>query len=136
MQKVSGQFKYPKDEGKVFPHGFDFGGYWNHPDGHTRSQWYCQFSQLGENSWECSYLGENWEVVTEVPSGHGETPLEAFNSLVRVFIMANLGEPTPALKELLPILRSYFNEEGSIPQGIQDDIWVENLPQEMERVNE
>jgi len=86
-------------------------------------EWAGRFIFLPSSYWAFTYLqyydtknlddSTNDIIVPEL-TGHGSTPREAFEACVSSFIYYNNQEESPTLKEILPILRNYFNEDGGV----------------------
>jgi len=89
-------------------HGREFGGELN------GVVWLGKFDFLPDaNRWAFIFLDEYEMPVSEL-IGHGQTPLEAFESCVSKFIHLNDGNESPTLKAILPRLRQYFNDDGGV----------------------
>ncbi len=99
-----------------FPIGHQIGAYtdiWHDIGGWERLNWWCQFGWEG-GKWSATFLQDKDILVPEL-TGHGDTPREAFESLVRIWTFANGGEPSLVLKEHLEGMRSiFFKEDGSV----------------------
>lgn len=113
-----------------FPHDELFGGgkVFQRPEGdYVFQQWHCLF-EWDSGSWLATYVDEREMKLPEL-QGVGETPRDAFESLVHRFRLLNGGEETPALKHILPQLRAGFNEDGSArPEAYAE--WGEQMDQD------
>lgn len=87
-----------------FPHGEIFGG-------NDTADWYGQFA-FRHDRWFFSFLDENEQPTTMY--GVGDTPKEAFERLVFEWTFRNGGVESANLRAILPLLRTYFNEDGSM----------------------
>lgn len=98
-----------------FPIGHQIGGHsdvWHDIGGWERVHWWCVFGR-DAGKWSCTYVADE-QPVDEL-TGHGDTPREAFESLVRMWIFLNDGQESPAMKDLLPGMRAtFFKEDGSV----------------------
>lgn len=68
--------------------------------------------------WEFAYCINEQQDHADELTCYGKTPGEAFELLVARFIMLNEGKPSKTLVELLPMLRAYFNPNGTARMGM------------------
>lgn len=99
---------YP--EGAPWPSGEYFGYELKNPAKAEKLQWYCRFLCTPEGYWFCTY--QDGSLADTSLFGQGETPTEAFNSLVERFKVVNGGSLTPALQHYLPVLQQTLASEG------------------------
>ncbi len=93
-------------------HGRIFGG--SLPEDRYEGDWVGEFIFLpNSSSWEFAFLDERGAHVPEL-TGRGDTPLDAFEECVKKWIYFNNGKESNTLKEILPLLRSCFNEDGGV----------------------
>lgn len=99
-------------ENRPYPHGMSIGG--THDldttTGIVRIGWWCVFDMLDDGRWSATYVADEQEI--DALKGHGETPREAFESLIKVWTFANAGEETPVMRALLPGMRTFFTDHG------------------------
>lgn len=68
---------------------------------------------MGDNTWAFVFLNEHGEEVWEI-SGTGTMPRTAFENCVQAYIAMNEGQESPTLREILPVLRQFFNDDGGV----------------------
>lgn len=96
---------------RPFPHGTVFGGYDDirTKTGLVRIKWECTF-ELEAGNWHAIYMGE-MDMKTDIRAT-GDTPRQAFESLVNRFIILNGGVETPTMSVLLPQMRAELDAFG------------------------
>ena len=97
--------EYPEDA--PFPSGQIFGFDW-YPAG-QRTRWWCRFL-IATGQWFATFLDES-DGDTEL-FGQGDTPREAFESLVGRWLLLNGGVASPALHQHLVLMRGVLSEHG------------------------
>ena len=96
------------EQEKPILHGQEFGT----PTGYY-PQWAGKFLWMGDATWAFVFIDdkgkEEWRI-----SGTGNTPRSAFEECIQCFVALNEGVESPTLKEILPRLREFFNDEGGV----------------------
>lgn len=104
-----------------FPHGYEFGGasiidevsgarhgFATHK---VKKEWYGLFEQVSDGRWLFTYImgpaGDKTDIV-----GIGDTPRDAVESLVQRWTILNGGVESPALRNILPMIRDQLDEVG------------------------
>jgi hypothetical protein len=102
-----------EDTGGPFPHGEVIGGFLDieTPTGLRRVLWDAQLL-LHEGRWWAVLLDE-LDQHTELRAS-GDTPREAFERLVRYWTIANGGEESPAMRQMLPAMRAELDAAGVV----------------------
>lgn len=99
---------YELEETVPFPYGAIF-GFTYHPHGKPEVDWYGRF-KLDAGKWFMTFL-DGSDGDSEL-FGVGDTPREAFESLVSRWTLLNGGVQSPALHQHLELMRGVLAEHG------------------------
>lgn len=108
-------------EERPYPHDVEIGGiheFQTRRGDWEAVHWWCRFEHLDGGKWACHYLAG----LDPVPglSGTGDSPREAFESLINRWSLTN-GGYSEALAALLPGMRAMFSEDGQMLRPEQLD---------------
>lgn len=102
-----------------YPHDIIIGGRyeeWHDHGGWETTYWAARFERE-PNGWACIWRLGPEDEAPEIDSlkGHGASPKEAFDSLVRIYTFTNGGQESTALRNILQAgLRDYFKDDGDL----------------------
>lgn len=77
----------------------------------VKTEWYGFFDRIDDGRWSFEYLAGKDGMKTGL-YGVGDTPREAFESLVSRWTMTNGGLPSKAMQVIIPDLRAELERKG------------------------